>query len=50
MSALETLLELERLSVEIEARDGRLRLDAPRGVLTPELLERIKLETDVPPE
>jgi amino acid adenylation domain-containing protein len=34
--------ELERLNVQLLVQDGKLRCNAPKGVLTPELLQQLK--------
>lgn len=39
MSAADLLRDLRTSGVEVSARDGYLDLDAPKGVLTDELLE-----------
>ncbi len=38
--------ELSRLSVDLRLDDGKLRVSAPHGVLTPELMGRIRAERD----
>lgn len=42
MNATELLIELETQGVIVTACDGRIRLDAPRGILTPDVRERIR--------
>lgn len=42
MTTLDLLAELERLNVKITLAGDRLRLEAPAGVLTPELKETIQ--------
>jgi hypothetical protein len=41
MNAAELIIELETRGVLIEAAGGRLRVDAPKGVITPELREAL---------
>src|SRR5215212_11593258 len=41
MSAKDLLRELRSSGVEVSARDGYIDLDAPRGVLTDELIEAV---------
>jgi amino acid adenylation domain-containing protein len=38
--------ELSRLSVDLRLEDGKLRVSAPHGVLTPELMARIRAHRD----
>ena len=40
------LATLSALQVKIEARDGKLHVNAPAGVLTPELKQEISLHRD----
>lgn len=40
-SAGDLLLELRRRGVQVDAVDEHLRLDAPTGILTPQVLERV---------
>jgi hypothetical protein len=42
MNAAELLIELETQGVIVTACDGRLRLDAPKGILTPHVQERVR--------
>jgi len=42
MSAPTVLLELKRMGVRLDVNGDRLRVDAPKGTLTPELLERVR--------
>jgi TubC N-terminal docking domain len=41
MNAIELLTELEARGVLIEAAGGRLRVDASKGAITPELREAL---------
>jgi hypothetical protein len=42
MNATELLIELQTQGVIVTACDGRLRLDAPKGILTPDVQDRIR--------
>ncbi|MBT9260213.1 MAG: hypothetical protein KM310_10780 [Clostridiales bacterium] len=42
MTAAELLRELHRRGVRITAHDGRFRCEAPRGTITPDLVEAMR--------
>lgn len=46
MNPVKVLREFDRLGVRIDVRSGRVHYDAPKGVMTPERVERLRSVKD----